>query len=266
MAQGPKRRTHNPEQTRKRSLNADTRSKQEFKTNRLLLLKDKPLCHWCNTRQATTADHLIEVDRWPTDTPGVNGLDNLVAACKSCNSSRGARYGNLKRKSIYELAPTINANTKRIYTNDCITIQNENEKELENININISINFELGMLGCDNAIADRLIKFGYKVINQPDTFKLLHYDIARGKNSSNFLEKHVNETLDKHNNNKPQNKHPERKGCYLVPNYDALLGLTQNIDLNKIINSIGGISNLEKYKIISEIYSSRIIINNPDDS
>jgi len=126
MAQGPKRRTHNPEQTRKRSLNADTRSKQEFKTNRLLLLKDKPLCHWCNTRQATTADHLIEVDRWPTDTPGVNGLDNLVAACKSCNSSRGARYGNLKRKSIYELAPTINANTKRIYTDQCITIQNEN--------------------------------------------------------------------------------------------------------------------------------------------
>ena len=161
------------------------------------------------------------------------------------------------------------------------TIQNENEnekdkeqeqeqeQELELENINISINFELGMLGCDNAIADRLIKFGYKVINQPETFKLLHYDIARSKNSSNFLEKHVNETLDKHNNNnnnKPKNKHPERQGCYLVPNYDALLGLTQNIDLNKIINSIGGISNFEKYKIISEIYSSRIIINNPDDS
>lgn len=135
MAQGPKRRTHNPDQKRKRSLNAETRSKQEFKTNRLLLLKDKPLCHWCNTRQATTADHLIEVDRWPTDTPGVNGLDNLVAACKSCNSSRGARYGNLKRKSIYELAPTINVNTKRIYADQCITIQNKNNNQFFSHNL-----------------------------------------------------------------------------------------------------------------------------------
>lgn len=121
MTQGKKRRTHNPTQQNKRSLNAEARSKTEFKTNRQRLLKDKPLCHWCNSRQATTADHLIEVDRWPTDTPGVNGLDNLVAACKPCNSSRGARYGNLKRKSIYEPAPTINANPKRIYANDCIT-------------------------------------------------------------------------------------------------------------------------------------------------
>jgi 5-methylcytosine-specific restriction endonuclease McrA len=84
MTQGKKRRTHNSDQqNRKRSLNAEARSKTEFKTNRQRLLKDKPLCHWCNSRQATTADHLIEVDRWPTDIPGVNGLDNLVAACRN---------------------------------------------------------------------------------------------------------------------------------------------------------------------------------------
>ncbi|CAB4175902.1 HNHc domain containing protein [uncultured Caudovirales phage] len=127
MTQGKKRRTHNVQQNRKRSLNADTRSKTEFKTNRQRLLKDKPLCHWCNSAQATTADHLIEVDRWPTDVPGVNGLDNLVAACRSCNSSRGARYGNLKRKSIYELAPTVNVNTKPVYATDCITMQDKKE-------------------------------------------------------------------------------------------------------------------------------------------
>ena len=125
MTQGPKRRTHNPNQNRKRTLNSEARRKTEFQTNRQLLLKDKPLCHWCNTRQATTADHLIEVDRWPTDTPGVNGLDNLVSACKPCNSSRGARYGNLKRKSIYELAPNININPKTKNTNDCIKIQDK---------------------------------------------------------------------------------------------------------------------------------------------
>ena len=67
---------------------------------------------------------MIEVDRWPKDQLGVNGLDNLVPACKPCNSSRGARYGNLKRKSIYEPAPTVNINTKKTYANERITIQN----------------------------------------------------------------------------------------------------------------------------------------------
>lgn len=128
MTQGHKRRTHNPDQKNKRSLNAKARSKTEFKTNRQRLLKDKPLCHWCNIRQATTADHLIETDRWPQETPGVNGLDNLVAACKTCNSSRGARYGNLKRKNIYELAPTINTNPKPVYANECINIQDKKNK------------------------------------------------------------------------------------------------------------------------------------------
>ena len=128
---------------------------------------------------------------------------------------------------------------------------------------NIDVDFQLGMLGCDNAIADRLSKAGYKVINQPKTFKIMHYDIAKGKNSSNYLEKHLKEAHEK-SNTKPKNKHPERKGSYLVPNYDQLLGNRADIDLNSIVNGMGGLSNDEKYKIISEIYSSRIIITNPD--
>ena len=136
----------------------------------------------------------------------------------------------------------------------------------------VDVSFELGMLGCDNAIADRLVKAGYKVINQPETFKIMHYDIAKGKNSSNYLEKHSNEAKEKNNananvnadNRKPKNKHPERKGSYLVPNYNQLLGNNANIDLNSIVNGMGGLSNQEKYKIISEIYSSRIIVTNPD--
>ena len=121
----PKRKqTHNQSQLTKRTLNQTARSQTQYKTNRRLLLKDKPLCYWCNNREATTADHLVEVDRWPKDQLGVNGLDNLVPACKPCNSSRGARYGNLKRKSIYEPAPTVNINTKKTYATERITIQN----------------------------------------------------------------------------------------------------------------------------------------------
>ena len=131
-----------------------------------------------------------------------------------------------------------------------------------------NVDFHLGMLGCDNAIADRLIKSGLQVINQPETFKIMHYDIAKGKNSSNYLEKHTIETKNKNINNiKPKNKHPEQYGSYLIPNYDKLLGNNDDIDLNSVINSMcgmGGLSNQEKYKIIAEMYSSRLIINNPE--
>ena len=116
-----RRRTHNPAQLGHYTKQNRARSTAEFKRNRLQLLKNKPPCHWCNTREATTADHLIETDRWPDNTPGINALTNLVAACKTCNSSRGARYGNLKRKHIYETPPKI---TNELNTTNRIFIQN----------------------------------------------------------------------------------------------------------------------------------------------
>ena len=103
----------NKRQTHKHKLAQQTRKTKEYIANRKLILQDKPNCHWCNTRTATTADHLIEVDRWDHTQPGINALDNLVAACKPCNSSRGARYGNLKKLNIYETPQTININPKK---------------------------------------------------------------------------------------------------------------------------------------------------------
>ena len=129
---------------------------------------------------------------------------------------------------------------------------------------NIDYNFELGFLGCDNAIAERFMKSGYKVINQPLTYKIFHYDIAKGKTSTNYLEKHSKETNEKLNKlTKPKNKYPERKGSYLVPNYDQMLGGSKDIDLIGLINSLGGCSNWERYEFISKLFSDRIIINNP---
>ena len=51
-------------------------------------------CHWCGGR-ATTADH------WPVgrDEGGPDVLDNMVPACRPCNSSRGARYRNAKYRN-----------------------------------------------------------------------------------------------------------------------------------------------------------------------
>jgi len=50
-------------------------------------------CYWCKTRPATTIDHLR-----PVDAGGIDPLElsNWVAACRSCNSRRGAIHGNSK--------------------------------------------------------------------------------------------------------------------------------------------------------------------------
>ena len=128
----------------------------------------------------------------------------------------------------------------------------------------LNCDFELGFLGCDNAIADRLIKSGYKLINQPITYKIFHYDSAKGKTSANFIEKHKSETkLMERKNEKPKNKYPERIGSYLVPNYDQLLSSDKDIDFISVINGLGGCSNLERYEFISKLMSDRIIMNNP---
>lgn len=65
---------------------------EEYKRNRKELLRDHPTCHWCKRRPATEADHVI-----PHDAGGPDTLDNLVPACKPCNSERGTRYLNAKR-------------------------------------------------------------------------------------------------------------------------------------------------------------------------
>ena len=133
-------------------------------------------------------------------------------------------------------------------------------------NKEVDFDFELGFLGCDNAIADRFVKAGYKVINQPMTYKIFHYDITKGKTSTNYLEKHSNETKEKTDKMiKPKNKYPERSGSYLVPNYDQMLSMNNRneIDLIQLINNLGGCSNFERYDFISKLFSDRILITNP---
>jgi len=64
---------------------------------------------------------------------------------------------------------------------------------------------------------------------------------------------------------KPKNKYPERKGSYLVPNYDQMLNANngQDINLLGLIQNLGGCSNWERYEFISKLFNDRIIINNP---
>jgi hypothetical protein len=64
-----------------------------YKAARRRLLKPGAVCYWCGG-VADTVDHLVELDRG-----GDHGRENTVAACISCNSRRGAQYGNRKRSA-----------------------------------------------------------------------------------------------------------------------------------------------------------------------
>ena len=57
--------------------------------------------------------------------------------------------------------------------------------------------FELGLVGCDNAIAHRLQASGYIVFNMPERFKIIHVDNLRGKNSDNFKDFHKEKLVSK---------------------------------------------------------------------
>ena len=59
----------------------------DWKKRRLLVLKrDGYTCHYCH-RDANSVDHVV-----PRSHGGTDDLDNLVACCSSCNSSKGDRF------------------------------------------------------------------------------------------------------------------------------------------------------------------------------
>ena len=114
-------------------------------------------------------------------------------------------------------------------------------------------NFELGLVGCDNAIAHRLQAAGYIVYNMPERFKIIHVDSLRGKNSDNFGGFHKqNESK-----NKIVNKHPENDGQLLVPNYDMI----KTMSVDKILESLG-YTEEEKVWLVTRAMSEKLKIKN----
>jgi 5-methylcytosine-specific restriction endonuclease McrA len=79
---------------------------KQYKENRARVLADNPTCYICG-RHAQTVDHLLEVDRG-----GTHDMENLAPCCLSCNSRRGQKYGETKKKAIkngddFFIAPTV---------------------------------------------------------------------------------------------------------------------------------------------------------------
>lgn len=59
----------------------------------LVLAEANHICHYCGAR-ATEADHVIELANG-----GTSERSNYVAACKSCNSKRGAQLGGTRKQA-----------------------------------------------------------------------------------------------------------------------------------------------------------------------
>jgi hypothetical protein len=122
-----------------------------------------------------------------------------------------------------------------------------------NIKPAVDVDFELGLVGCDNAIAHRFQISGYTVYNMPERFRVIHVDNIRGKNSQNFTQFHN----DYEKTKKIVNKHPENEGQLLVPNYDAV----KNISIDNLITSLN-YSEQKRVLLITHILSETIKINN----
>lgn len=66
----------------------DPRSQRKYKAVRLqVLARDMYTCYYCNG-EADTVDHIVPISRSDDKSEAYNP-SNLIAACKSCNSSRG---------------------------------------------------------------------------------------------------------------------------------------------------------------------------------
>jgi hypothetical protein len=120
------------------------------------------------------------------------------------------------------------------------------------INSNIDLNFEIGLLGCDNAFADRLLKMNYIPLNLRDQFKIYHYDLVRHKSGNNFLDVHHNETL----KGKKESSYPEEKGQFLLPNINYC-----DFSLDKLAEKLK-FTKFDKYFLMCQMMSQRIKIRN----
>lgn len=112
--------------------------------------------------------------------------------------------------------------------------------------------FELGTLGCDNAIADRIRRAGRIPANLASRFRILHLDLCRNKHGGNTNAVHRQEQQTR---STVYSRFPEREGFYLLPDFDKITSLDQLVaDLR--------ISQLQKYQIICDTMSRFIKIAN----
>ena len=98
------------------SKRGDPRLSKDYKRVRLqVLARDGYVCYYCG-QDATTVDHVISIKHGGDPI----SQDNLVAACRRCNSSKGSRSEGLflRRQSTPPVFPAYVSPTRSVMAED----------------------------------------------------------------------------------------------------------------------------------------------------
>ena len=113
--------------------------------------------------------------------------------------------------------------------------------------------FEIGTLGCDNAIAHRFREANLYPLNLGLHFHIYHYDWCRGKNLKNQHLIHQAEEQFR-----PTRCYPENKGYYLLPEAHMIKVNSHPLNIHSLIQ--GEPKDLSVYDKICHLFTRNIII------
>jgi hypothetical protein len=110
--------------------------------------------------------------------------------------------------------------------------------------------FDIGIIGCDNAFNHRLKVAGYVPLNMPRVFQIFHYDRFRQKSGANQI------TVHKKESRPGWDRHPERQGQYLTPDFDMIKSVDELLTLLRV-------DDLNRYIVICDVLNRFMKIQNP---
>ena len=110
--------------------------------------------------------------------------------------------------------------------------------------------FELGTMGCDNAIAHRIKQAGRIPINLGSQFRVLHLDRARGTEYANQYDVHANDMT------RRPSPHAEEHGHYLLPDFHRLKSL------DEVVRALN-LDEVQRYTLICDLLSRFIKMQHP---
>ena len=110
--------------------------------------------------------------------------------------------------------------------------------------------FELGRLGCDNAIAHRIKTSNYIPLNTGSAWKVIHYDECRGKHEIGAIKFH--NKADKSNR-----KRPDTDGHYILPDFREAKNISIDDQMEKM-----SYDHMKRYMVVCEMLSIGFHLDN----
>lgn len=109
--------------------------------------------------------------------------------------------------------------------------------------------FEIGTLGCDNAIAERIKRTGRIPLNAASRYRIFHFDRFREKTSANQQDVHRGDRAAR------PRRRPEEEGQYLLPDMDQVRSVDQ------LLTALN-VPDLQRYAVICDVISRFVRIHN----